>query len=383
MKKLILILFTLLFAILIFTKPAWANIDIEINGKSYECNPRAELINNRLYVPVRFISEALGYRVDWDDEHKIVIIETGNSFIPENIKETRDDLVSIQINNRILSLKPSLGKAYINSSGYTMIPLRGVSEALNANVIWNDGYVIVNNFHYTNHQLNKNYNNNVLLNEDKNDVNSRVSIGEKSELQDEKTGISILGTSTISLTQINNFLAKKELEVRYRAESRGKEFKPFPDNVGYLYLSIGKKYGIRGDVALAQAIKETGYFQYGNEISPEQNNFCGLGATGKEITEADYQKSLFSGIDPLDAQLNIGSYGWSFSTPALGVEAHIQHLFSYASMNALPSNMKLVDPRFRHKNRGVATDWSDLNGKWAVPGKGYGESIVSIWREMK
>ena len=41
----------------------------------------------------------------------------------------------------------------------------------------------------------------------------------------------------------------------------GKQFIPFPDVVD-LYLEIGHEYGIRGDIALFQALKETGYFQF-------------------------------------------------------------------------------------------------------------------------
>ena len=35
-----------------------------------------------------------------------------------------------------------------------------------------------------------------------------------------------------------------------------------------------------------------------------------------------------------------------------------------------------MDPRFVLVTRGIAPQWTDLNGRWAVPGAGYGESIL-------
>ncbi|MBO8169366.1 MAG: N-acetylmuramoyl-L-alanine amidase, partial [Thermoanaerobacteraceae bacterium] len=97
-----------------------------------------------------------------------------------------------------------------------------------------------------------------------------------------------------------------------------------------LYYSIAPKYGIRADVALCQACKETGFFRFGGLVKPEQNNFCGLGATGP------------------------GNPGHSFPDRATGVEAHIQHLYAYATKDPLPAGVKKMDPRFDLVRRGSA-----------------------------
>ena len=129
------------------------------------------------------------------------------------------------------------------------------------------------------------------------------------------------------------------------------------------YYAEGELEGIRRDVALCQALKETGFFRYGNDVSPKQNNFCGLGATGNKVP------------------------GYSFVTPQRGVRAHIQHLVAYASMD-MPKEA-LVDPRFEilvkqyPQYHGTAVVWSDLNGRWAVPGKNYGQEIIQLWREAQ
>ncbi|UHA61803.1 glucosaminidase domain-containing protein [Metabacillus litoralis] len=123
-----------------------------------------------------------------------------------------------------------------------------------------------------------------------------------------------------------------------------------------LYLEIGRKEGVRGDIAFAQAIHETGFFRFGGDVIPEQNNYAGIGTTGG------------------------GVKGAFFATPEEGVRAHIQHLKAYASKDTL--NTELIDPRFHLVTRGIAPLWTDLNGRWAVPGKGYGEKILQIHVNM-
>lgn len=131
--------------------------------------------------------------------------------------------------------------------------------------------------------------------------------------------------------------------------------------VGYYYAEAGRE-GIRPDVALCQALKETGFFGYGGDVSPRQNNFCGLGATGNHVA------------------------GASFATPELGVRAHIQHLLAYASLTRPAA--AIVDPRYEHvcsiaSIHGRITRWTGLNGVWAVPGKHYGEDILNLWQQAQ
>ncbi len=126
------------------------------------------------------------------------------------------------------------------------------------------------------------------------------------------------------------------------------------------YYEEGSREGIRPDVAFAQALKETGFFRYGGDVIPEQNNYCGLGTTGG------------------------GVKGEFFSTPQLGVRAHIQHLLAYSSTR-MPT-MPVVDPRYSlvRQSYGSRTlgNWQDLNGRWAVPGRYYGQEILSMFRDI-
>jgi hypothetical protein len=114
--------------------------------------------------------------------------------------------------------------------------------------------------------------------------------------------------------------------------------------------------GVRGDVALAQSLFETAYFQFGNLVDPKQYNFAGLGATGP------------------------GHPGYTFDNAQLGIRAQIQHLKAYASTK--PLNKTCIDERFGLVSRGVSHTMGGLSGRWAVPGIGYGDSIVKILNEM-
>lgn len=126
------------------------------------------------------------------------------------------------------------------------------------------------------------------------------------------------------------------------------------------YYTEGMVEGIRPDVAFAQALHETGNFRYGGDVVPLQNNFCGLGTTGGGVRGA-----------------------W-FPTAEIGVRAQIQHLLAYASTR--PPALPIVDPRYdllkRSVNFGQAVTWTDLNGKWAVPGKTYGQMILKIHQNI-
>lgn len=129
-------------------------------------------------------------------------------------------------------------------------------------------------------------------------------------------------------------------------------------NIVDIYYEISPIYGIKADLAFLQCIHETGWLRFTGVVKPDQNNFAGLGATGPN------------------------NPGLSFSSVKAGVEAHIQHLFAYATTYPIPSGRTLYNTRFSLVTRGSAPNWEDLNGKWAVPGNGYGENIVSMQKSI-
>ncbi|TYO72494.1 N-acetylmuramoyl-L-alanine amidase [Rossellomorea marisflavi] len=154
-----------------------------------------------------------------------------------------------------------------------------------------------------------------------------------------KPGYSILGESVLKGHQLDEFARKVN---------------PAAPLLGAYYATLGRLYGIRGDVAYAQALHETNFFRFTGQVKASQNNYAGIGTTGP------------------------GADGAQFSTPEEGVHAHLQHLFAYATTSPLPGSIPLIDPRFSLVKRGIARDWTDLNGKWAVPGTTYGQMILAL-----
>ena len=128
-----------------------------------------------------------------------------------------------------------------------------------------------------------------------------------------------------------------------------------------LYYKEAGLEGIRPDVALSQALLETGFFRYGGDVQPGQNNFCGLGSVGG------------------------GARGASFATPELGVRAHIQHLVAYSRKS--DPKTPIVNPRYQIVRRdsrrsGACRTWHDLDGLWAQVGIPYGDRILNIHKRM-
>ena len=131
--------------------------------------------------------------------------------------------------------------------------------------------------------------------------------------------------------------------------------------VGYYYEEASRE-GIRPDLAISQAILETDCFRYGGDVVPEQNNYAGIGTTGG------------------------GVKGAFFDSPQIGVRAQIQHLLAYASPRT-PA-LAIVDPRYDLLKAlpdkfGRCSNWEDLNGRWAVPGKNYAQNIFRTLSYIK
>lgn len=157
--------------------------------------------------------------------------------------------------------------------------------------------------------------------------------------------ISIMGEPQIDAAIICQFVS-----------SQNPDFNP---EIAEAYLRIGRIYGIRGDVALCQAIIETGWFRFinGTAVRAEQHNYCGLGVTRK------------------------GLKGYAFVSVEEGVTAQLQHLYAYATCAPLPDGEVMVDPRFTMVKRGCASTWHDLNGRWAANNH-YGTQILNVYKKL-
>lgn len=119
------------------------------------------------------------------------------------------------------------------------------------------------------------------------------------------------------------------------------------------FIDEGRQEGVRGDIAFAQAVLETGGFT--NLDSVFANNYAGIG------------------------HCDTCPGGFVFPTPQLGVRAQIQLLKSYAVKQPLYVNA-LVDRRLRGP-AGCCPTWGDLTQKWATAPT-YGPRIMQIYTDI-
>lgn len=85
--------------------------------------------NDRTYIPIRFISEALGASVEWVPETRRVIIRS------------EEAIIEMQINNRKMKInnyEVINDAAPIIVNDRTMLPIRVIAENLNCKVDWNN-----------------------------------------------------------------------------------------------------------------------------------------------------------------------------------------------------------------------------------------------------
>lgn len=137
------------------------------------------------------------------------------------------------------------------------------------------------------------------------------------------------------------------------------------------YMRHGEALGLRWDYAFYQMLVETGSLSYRNgtkpgDVKPSQNNFAGLGATGK------------------------GEPGESFKDISSGVRAHLQHLAMYAGD-------RIAEPVAERTRKvqewGVLTSWhqrfkrpitfADMGQKWAPGSRSYWSMIESVAEQFE
>lgn len=120
----------------------------------------------------------------------------------------------------------------------------------------------------------------------------------------------------------------------------------------------GNLENIRGDIAFAQSIVETGWFRYGGQVQCWQNNYGGF-------------------------------LGYSFPDAETGVRAQIQHLRAYSDPSAIsctqpPLHTPCADPLFDSVNpKGKAPNWNDMgNGNWAEA-PDYASTVLNVYNQMR
>lgn len=133
------------------------------------------------------------------------------------------------------------------------------------------------------------------------------------------------------------------------------------EELAQYYIEESEKLGIRGDVAFAQSILETGYFGFhGSMVEPEDNNFAGIGACDS------------------------CRRGFQFPDARTGVRAQMQLLRVYVDPTVTEGSLPdpLLMPRtLRLGFRGDVQSWWDLTGTWATA-HDYGIRVYDLYLKI-
>ena len=144
-----------------------------------------------------------------------------------------------------------------------------------------------------------------------------------------------------------------ELVEWYEAQGHGSQATVPIGELVRAFLDNGEAEGVRGDMAFAQSIHETGWFANNDTI--HANNFAGIG------------------------HCDSCAAGYPYPTADLGVLAQIQLLESYADDDPV-YELPRADPGLDGPS-GCCPTWADLGGVWATD-TGYGPRILGRYAEM-
>lgn len=123
----ILVALTMMFTFV--SVSAERNIKIYVDGTELECDSPAFIENGNTMVPMRNIFEHLNAKVDWDNDTKTITakkedteitLQIGSQTLKKNEKSEQLDVTPVIVNDT------------------TFVPIRAVSQALDANVVWDD-----------------------------------------------------------------------------------------------------------------------------------------------------------------------------------------------------------------------------------------------------
>ncbi|WP_126430027.1 copper amine oxidase N-terminal domain-containing protein [Brevibacillus marinus] len=117
------------------------NVKVKVDGSFVnfpDAQPYIDESNSRTMVPARFVSEALGYQVFWNEaQRKVVITKTINGKgVIVTLKEGEN---KAEVDGKVVTFD---AKAVIKNDR-TFVPLRFVSESFGATVTWDEAQRLV------------------------------------------------------------------------------------------------------------------------------------------------------------------------------------------------------------------------------------------------
>jgi len=131
MKKTVSILLMVVIMTMCVNVSAQTDVKVTLDGNEV-CFPDAKPFvdeRDRVLVPIRFVSEALGAFVDWENETRTAVIKQGNDEIRYTVYQPM-----VYLNGEMMVMD-TYG---ILKDCRTMVPIRFISELLGCAVVWDE-----------------------------------------------------------------------------------------------------------------------------------------------------------------------------------------------------------------------------------------------------
>lgn len=134
MKKLCSLLMSICIFVTVFNRPVMAiekdpPISISVNAQYIMMDTKPVMMDDTVYVPLRFVVNALCANIQWDEETKIITIIDGET----TILLTHDsNIVTVNGESHTLKIAPPV------IDNRTLVPLRFITEHMSCQVDWNE-----------------------------------------------------------------------------------------------------------------------------------------------------------------------------------------------------------------------------------------------------
>ena len=131
MKRAVSILLMVVIIIMCVNVSAQTDVKVTLDGNEVYFPDAKPFVDerDRVLVPIRFVSEALGALVDWENESQTAIIKQGQDEIRYTVYQPMAYL------NSEMMVMDTYG---ILKDCRTMVPIRFISELLGCTVVWNE-----------------------------------------------------------------------------------------------------------------------------------------------------------------------------------------------------------------------------------------------------
>lgn len=111
-------------------------VGVLLDGQVFKSDVPSFIYIDRTLVPIRFVAESFGAKVDWEQSTKTATVQHGNNEVKLTIDSNK-----VVVNNQVKTLDTnSIPKlvTFSNNDSRTMVPVRFISEVLGYEVGWDE-----------------------------------------------------------------------------------------------------------------------------------------------------------------------------------------------------------------------------------------------------